>query len=221
MGTLKAVTWRRPQSPTESSSGSISHGCTHPSRFCSHGSSLSTTYTLQAATPVSAEPPSCCELVGWLLGVGIWADLHSYLTHRMMHSVPILYARVHKVHHRSYNTDPWSGLSMHPLEHIIYFSGIMLALCIPGTPFWATNWFRIALLIYPIPSHIGYYPFEKFHWIHHTEFNYNYGSGMLWDILFGTTHQAIKASAATNRDTARAREADRQRKMTIGSVSGA
>ncbi len=28
----------------------------------------------------------------------------------------------HSLHHKSYNPGPWSGLSMHPVEHLLYYT---------------------------------------------------------------------------------------------------
>ena len=51
----------------------------------------------------------------------MWADFHFYWTHRLLHT-QMLYKTVHKVHHQSFNPDPFSGLSMHWVESAIYFS---------------------------------------------------------------------------------------------------
>jgi sterol desaturase/sphingolipid hydroxylase (fatty acid hydroxylase superfamily) len=48
-----------------------------------------------------------------------------YFAHRLLHWPP-LYELAHKLHHRNTNPGPWSGLSMHPIEHVIYFSTIAL-----------------------------------------------------------------------------------------------
>ena len=49
-----------------------------------------------------------------------------YFAHRSLHWPP-LYKLAHKLHHRNTNPGPWSGLSMHPLEHIIYLSLIHIS----------------------------------------------------------------------------------------------
>ena len=64
-----------------------------------------------------------------------WREFHFYWCHRMIHpwfkkgsplkSVDIgqfLYTHFHSLHHKSYNPGPWSGLSMHPVEHFFYYS---------------------------------------------------------------------------------------------------
>ena len=43
-----------------------------------------------------------------LLFAFAWGDFHFYWTHRMLHT-KWLYKNVHKVHHESYNPDPFSG----------------------------------------------------------------------------------------------------------------
>jgi len=51
----------------------------------------------------------------------LWGDFHFYWTHRLLHT-PWFYKSVHKIHHESYNPDPFSGLSMHWFESAVYFS---------------------------------------------------------------------------------------------------
>jgi hypothetical protein len=50
-------------------------------------------------------------------------------------------------------------MSMHPIEHLVYFSAIFLMFLVP-TPFWVTSIMSLALVVYPIPAHIGFFPFE-------------------------------------------------------------
>lgn len=40
-------------------------------------------------------------------------------------------------HHESYNPDPWSGLSMHPVEHLIYFSAALVTAIV--APLWVVR----------------------------------------------------------------------------------
>ena len=52
-------------------------------------------------------------------------EAHFYFTHRLLHWKP-LYRTAHYLHHKNTHTGPWSGLSMHPIEHLIYFTGVIL-----------------------------------------------------------------------------------------------
>ena len=61
---------------------------------------------------------SCCCCV-----IPLWREVHFYAIHRLIHWPP-LYQAVHSLHHRNTNPGPWSGLSMHPVEHLLYFSAV-------------------------------------------------------------------------------------------------
>lgn len=130
--------------------------------------------------------------VFWIEGV------HFYLNHRLLHLDP-LYGWAHALHHRNVNTGPWSGISMHPLEHVFYLSLPFVFLVIPGSPFIAT-FCLVYLLISPSPSHSGFDRFkltegsnfhggDYFHNLHHRYFEVNYGMLFLpLDNWFGTFH---------------------------------
>lgn len=68
-----------------------------------------------------------------MVGVIYLRAIHFYVVHRISHWRP-LYDCSHYLHHRNINIGPWSGLSMHPIEHLIYFSGIFLHWIIPSHP---------------------------------------------------------------------------------------
>ena len=58
---------------------------------------------------------------------------------------------MHSLHHKSYNPGPWSGLSMHPVEHLLYYGCMMVpALWIPQHPF-AVLYNRVHLVTPPPP----------------------------------------------------------------------
>ena len=70
-----------------------------------------------------------------------------YFAHRFLHWPP-LYRIAHQVHHRNTNPGPWSGLSMHPIEHVIYFSSVLIFFVIPAhTPcIWSISYLGLGLL---------------------------------------------------------------------------
>jgi len=132
------------------------------------------------------------------LFIAYWRDFHFYCVHRFMHPwrtqlVPdfgqFMYKHVHSLHHKSYITGPWSGLAMHPVEHLFYYSCTLLPLVFQLHPFhfWMN---KLHADISPLPGHDGH---DKpaggsyFHHIHHWKFEYNYGTPMVpMDKLFGT-----------------------------------
>ena len=137
--------------------------------------------------------------------VHLWRDLHFYLIHRLIHWNP-LYKIAHHVHHKNINPGPWSGLAMHPIEHLMYFSCVLIYLLLPFHPA-----FIIITLVHaglsPAPGHSGFeriilsnqkksYDIDSYaHYLHHKYFNCNYADGILpLDKWFGTFHDGSKAS---------------------------
>lgn len=130
------------------------------------------------------------------IGVFFWSTIHFYLHHRALHWPP-LFRCSHELHHRNVNTGPWTGIAMHPLEHIAYFSVFLLWWVVPVHPV-------IVLLtgfyqgISPAVSHSGFDQLmvngrtqvkagDLFHQLHHQYFNVNYGNTPTpLDKLFGT-----------------------------------
>ncbi|MBM35745.1 MAG: desaturase [Acidimicrobiaceae bacterium] len=139
----------------------------------------------------------------WLIALMTFAvfwieGIHFYLNHRLLHWRP-LYRSVHSLHHRNVNTGPWSGISMHPVEHLLYFSLAFVFVVVPGSPFVAT-FCMVYLMLSPSPSHSGFHRFvvnegvnfhggDLFHNLHHRYFEVNYGMLLLpLDKWFGTFH---------------------------------
>ena len=89
----------------------------------------------------------------------------------------------------SFIYDP--GLSMHWFESSVYFSAApMLAFVLP---LWSYRLFTLGLIIFPLGGHSGFGSWEKEaeynHYIHHSKFNWNYGSSPMWDHLMGTDYK--------------------------------
>ena len=62
-----------------------------------------------------------------------WASFHFYWIHRALHWPP-LYRIAHAVHHRNIYIGPWSGISMHPIEHLIFYSNFLIHFIVPSHP---------------------------------------------------------------------------------------
>lgn len=150
-----------------------------------------------------AEHPWVLALV--LLFVPFWHETHFFLIHRLIH-VPVLYKWIHSVHHNSVNPSPWSSLSMHPIEQLLFFSSALIHLVVPSHPMlvlYSLNFSGLGAIV----GHVG---FDKVvskdgksaldthsytHYLHHKYFEVNYGDGLIpFDKVFGTWHDGTKAS---------------------------
>ena len=136
--------------------------------------------------------------VAGLVLLPIWSAFHFYWVHRLLH-VPFIYKHVHSLHHRNVNIGPWSGLSMHPVEHLLYLSSLLIHCVFPSHLILV--YFHV---IYLGPgaamTHTGYEDLlikDKrklalgtfYHQLHHRYYECNYGNQeMPWDRWFGTFH---------------------------------
>jgi sterol desaturase/sphingolipid hydroxylase (fatty acid hydroxylase superfamily) len=145
-------------------------------------------------------------LVILALAIPLIHEVHFFCIHRLIH-VPVLYRWVHSVHHNSVNPSPWSSLSMHPVEHLLYWSGSLIHLILPSHPL---------LLLYHLQvtgtgaviGHIGFHRIETgkdrtvdthayAHYLHHKYFEVNYADGVLpLDEWFGTWHDGTSEGDA-------------------------
>jgi|TARA_B110000240_G_scaffold64737_2_gene73741 lathosterol oxidase len=163
---------------------------------------------------VSFNSLSIWFVVWFFLGfiyIPIWHAFHFYWVHRLLH-IPVMYKKFHSLHHRNVNVGPWSGLSMHPVEHFLYVSSICIHWIILAHPIHLI--FHI-LWVGPgaCMSHTGYEELlikDKrklalgtfYHQLHHRYYECNYGNReMPWDKWFGTFHDG--STEATQETRAR------------------
>jgi sterol desaturase/sphingolipid hydroxylase (fatty acid hydroxylase superfamily) len=148
--------------------------------------------------------------IALMLVVPLFREVHFYAVHRLIHWPP-LYNTVHKLHHNNVNPGPWSGLAMHPVEHLLYFSGVLIHWVVPSHPVHAL-YQLIHAAMSPAVGHTG---FEKVevgaegavdthcfaHYLHHKYFECNYADGAIpLDKWFGTFHDGTdEAHEAMNR----------------------
>lgn len=155
---------------------------------------------------------------GWCLALLILAPIvhsaHFYFSHRLLH-VRTLYQTVHGLHHRNVEVGPWSGLAMHPVEHLIYFSTVVVLWLLALHPVNALFQIQFAVFNAAV-AHTG---FEKlklgdriaidagshFHDLHHKYFECNYGGGLVaLDKLFDSFNDGSNNSHAAMRARQRA-----------------
>lgn len=137
---------------------------------------------------------------GWIILmiflIPIWETFYFYLIHRALHW-PWLYKHVHYLHHKNTNVGPWSGLSMHPIEHLIYLGSVCVHWIVPSNPLIIIFHLQFYALT-AATTHAGYrgiiikkilgLPLGTFHHqIHHRYFECNYGGLEIpWDKWMGS-----------------------------------
>ncbi len=161
-----------------------------------------------------ADQPVALVALGLL--IPLIHEAHFYVIHRLIH-VPVLYKWVHSVHHNSINPSPWSSLSMHPVEHLMYFSDVLIHLVLPSHPL---------LMLYHLQvtgtgAVVGHIGFDKIevgktgfdahcyaHYLHHKYFEVNYADGLVpFDRLFGTWHDGSKQADEVMKERYRKKKA--------------
>ncbi len=164
--------------------------------------------------PVITLAESPVWFVVWLMLLPVWSAFHFYWVHRLLH-VPVLYKHVHSLHHRNVNIGPWSGLSMHPVEHLLYLTTLLVHVVVASHPVHL-----IFHVIYQGPgaamTHTGYEDLlirDKrrlalgtfYHQLHHRYYECNYGNQeMPWDRWFGTFHDGTEVGREATKARKRA-----------------
>lgn len=138
-------------------------------------------------------------------------DLWFYAMHRLLHT-PWLFRRVHAVHHRSVDVNPFSSYSFHAVEAVMltgWLIPVALLVPLPMPVLMATQAVGLAN---NLMAHLGYEllpawwirtPLLRwsntatFHSLHHTQYRGNYGLfTRLWDRLLGTELPGYEAAFA-------------------------
>lgn len=154
--------------------------------------------------PALSMPAGLPWLVLLIFLLPLWETFHFFLIHRLVHWSP-LYRRVHSLHHRNTNIGPWSGMSMHPAEHLIYLSSVLIHFIVPSNPLliiFHLQYFALSAAT----THTGYQgitlggrlvlPLGTFHHqLHHRYFTCNYGGLEIpWDHWTGSFHDGTEES---------------------------
>ena len=166
------------------------------------------------------------------LVVPIIHEFHFFCIHRLIHT-PFLYKWVHSVHHNSVNPSPWSSLSMHPIEHLLYFGTAFYHLILPSNPIIMLYQLHYAGFG-AIPGHVGFDKVEVgedklvdshayAHYLHHKYFEVNYGDALIpLDRWFGTWHDGSPDGEARMQERYRKRKeklAARKARNAIGEAA--
>ncbi|MFK7963442.1 MAG: sterol desaturase family protein [Burkholderiaceae bacterium] len=142
----------------------------------------------------------------WLPLLPLLISTHFFWIHRLLHWPPLFHS-VHKLHHRNIHIGPWSGMSMHPVEHIFYLSSVLVHFVIPSHPVLFLMHLYTRCLT-PAFSHAGFQQLivkdktvteaaDFHHQLHHRYFECNYGSiEVPWDRWINAVHDGSDEGAA-------------------------
>ena len=148
--------------------------------------------------------------IGWgpfiigTIGLIFLHDTWFYWTHRLMHH-PKIFKRVHKIHHLSHNPTPWAAFSFHPIEAVIEFGFLPLAVFLFPVHIYTILIVGLYQITFNVIGHLGYELFPKgftkgriskwlntstHHNMHHKLYQCNYGLYFnIWDRIMGTNHK--------------------------------
>lgn len=153
--------------------------------------------------------------IAFFFFVPVWESFYFYWIHRLLHS-NLLY-RFHALHHRNTDVGPWSGLSMHPLEHLMFFGTVAIHFVLPTHPVHVI-FHLMYYALYAVTTHTGFEGlwFRNLkrvhlgmfhHQIHHRYFEVNYGSlDVPWDKVFGSFHDGTPEGKARMKERLRSRK---------------
>lgn len=163
--------------------------------------------------------------IGTTIFIIFFHDTYFYWVHRLMHH-PLLYERVHKVHHLSKDPTPWAAFAFHPLEAVLELGFVpILAFTLP-LHFSSIIILALWQIVFNVMGHSGYeilphkmqQTFFKWmntstnHNMHHKYVRCNYGLYFnIWDRLLNTNHakyEELFETVTARRDEAFARGAE-------------
>ena len=161
-------------------------------------------FTLAVSGALHTAPETASVAVGTFLLTFLWTEVWHYASHVAMHTKALHF--IHKEHHRSRVTDPWTSVSFSLLEKLIFSLGILGFLAL------ASRWCELSLfgifayyVLYFFTNALGHANFEfrkpgyytrfmgrvfnspTYHTLHHARYIKNYGLMTPWlDRLFST-----------------------------------
>jgi sterol desaturase/sphingolipid hydroxylase (fatty acid hydroxylase superfamily) len=155
-----------------------------------------------------------------MLLVPLMRETHFYAIHRLIHWGP-LYKHVHYLHHNNVDPGPATGLAMHPIEHLLYWTGILIHWVIPSHPIHALFHSQHAAIT-PAQGHAGFARVvileglhvktgDYFHYLHHKYFECNYGGDgpVNLDRFFGSYHDGTEEAGRRMNERFMARAAQK------------
>jgi Delta7-sterol 5-desaturase len=158
-----------------------------------------------------AGPESICLAVATFALTFLWTELWHYLSHVALHSKSLHF--IHREHHRSRLTAPWTSVSFSLMEKVVFSFGVLggLALVSHCGNLSAFGIFAYYAMYFFLNT-LGHANFEfrkpgyynrfmgtlfnspSYHALHHARYTKNYGLITPWfDRLFGTQWEDVGA----------------------------
>lgn len=141
--------------------------------------------------------------IGTTIFIIFFHDTYFYWMHRLMHH-PLLYERVHKVHHLSKNPTPWAAFSFHPIEAVLEIGFVPILVFTLPLHYISLLILSMWQIGFNVMGHLGYEIFPRnmmknpvFKWMntstnhnmHHKFVKCNYGLYFnIWDVVMNTNH---------------------------------
>jgi sterol desaturase/sphingolipid hydroxylase (fatty acid hydroxylase superfamily) len=158
-------------------------------------------------------------------------DTYFYWAHRLMHH-PLLYERVHKVHHLSKDPTPWASFAFHPTEAVLEIAFVPVLIFTLPLHFSSLLILSLWQIIFNVMGHLGFEIFPRgmvrhplFKWLntstnhnmHHKYVLCNYGLYFnIWDRIMGTNHakyEDLYEEVTARRDAARGQAASMETEL--------
>lgn len=141
-------------------------------------------------------------------------ETYYYWLHRWMHR-PSVFKVVHKVHHQSMQPTVFTSFSFHPLEALLQFIFIPVAIMIIPIHYFGLGIVLMIMTLSAVINHAGVEIFPKnftnhsvgkwligstHHDLHHKEFRSNYGLYLtLWDKWMKTENENFEKEFRSNK----------------------
>jgi Delta7-sterol 5-desaturase len=161
-------------------------------------------FAFSTGSALRTAPETIGLAVGTFLLTFVWTEVWHYASHVAMHTKALHF--IHKEHHRSRITDPWTAVSFSVLEKLVFSLGILGFLAL------VSQWVKLSLfgvfayyVLYFFTNTLGHANFEirkpgyytrimgrvfnspTYHALHHARYIKNYGLITPWlDRLFST-----------------------------------
>ena len=168
---------------------------------------------LSSAAALVALRPSATHLgVAWIAATVVVLDLATWLAHRTMHALPLLW-RAHSVHHSDPFLDVGTTLRQHPLEGLWRYAWLIAPVWLLGLPAAGVLLYRLISVLQGVIEHANirvWSPLDRavsrvwvtpnMHKVHHSrvraQTDSNYGNLLaLFDRAFGTFRPSDEAFA--------------------------